>query len=217
MAPGVLCARRGPTATWGLPGRVVLRRAGGRACGVRALWAGGTSVPGRGCPGASLPPHLQQTARVQSWPSPGPCGAGSDRRSRGTAPASPETAPDARPMCHCRIRESPGWPIHRPRALAWPLGRRALPSARVRCRLLTVHSARESAPFLRLHIPLERGVHVLQGLGHAHTRWMQGPPLIVVEDAAYRRAIIEHHILRRLIRLDCVGWGGLAWRREQRG
>ena len=46
---------------------------------------------------------------------------------------------------------------------------------------------------------------------------MQGPPLIVVEDATYRRAIIEHHLLRRLIRLDCVGRGGLAWRREQRG
>ena len=60
-------------------------------------------------------------------------------------------------------------------------------------------------------------MHVLQGLGHAHPRWMQGPPLIVVEDATYRRAIIEHHILRSLIRLDGVGRGGLAWRREQQG
>jgi hypothetical protein len=38
--------------------------------------------------------------------------------------------------------------------------------------------------------------------------------LIVVEDAAYRRAIIEHHILRGLICLDSVRWEGLAWRRE---
>src|SRR5438270_10709060 len=90
-------------------------------------------------------------------------------------------------------------------------------SAPVQCSLLNGHSARESAPFLRLHIPLERGVHVRQGLGHAHTRWMQGLPLIVVEDAAYRRTIIEHHILSRLIRLGCVGRGGPAWRREQRG
>ena len=41
--------------------------------------------------------------------------------------------------------------------------------------------------------------------------------MIVVEDAAYRRAIIEHHFLRRRIRLDGVGRGGLAWRRERRG
>jgi hypothetical protein len=41
--------------------------------------------------------------------------------------------------------------------------------------------------------------------------------LIVVEDAAYRRAIIEHHILRGLICLDSVRWEGLAWRREQWG
>src|SRR5712691_5404611 len=198
MVPGVLCARRGPTATWGLPGRAVPRRAGGRVCGVRALWAGGTSVLGRGCLGASLPPHPQQTARVQSWPSHGPCVAGSDRRSRGTAPARPETAPDARHLCHRRVRASPGSPPHRPHELAWPLGRRALPSALGRCSLLPVHSARALAPFVRLHIPLERGVHVLQGRGHAHTRWMQGPPLIVVEDATYRRAIIEHHLLRRL-------------------
>jgi hypothetical protein len=75
----------------------------------------------------------------------------------------------------------------------------------VQCSLLTGHSARESAPFLRLHIPLERGVHVRQSLGHAQTRWMQGAPLIVVEDTAYRRAIIEHDILRRVIRLDGVG------------
>src|SRR5215831_2606739 len=60
MALGALCARRGPAATWALPGRVVPRCAGGRACGVRALWAGGTSVPGRGCPWVSLPPHPQQ-------------------------------------------------------------------------------------------------------------------------------------------------------------
>jgi hypothetical protein len=46
---------------------------------------------------------------------------------------------------------------------------------------------------------------------------MQGPPLIVVEDTAYRRTIIEHDILRRVIHLDGVGRGGLAWRREQRG
>src|SRR5262252_10217635 len=46
---------------------------------------------------------------------------------------------------------------------------------------------------------------------------MQGPPLIVVEDAADRRAIIEHHILRRLLRLDGVARGSLAWRHEQRG
>src|SRR5262249_20686473 len=45
----------------------------------------------------------------------------------------------------------------------------------------------------------------------------RGPPLIVVEDAADRRAIIEHHILRRLIRLDGVARGSLAWRHEQRG
>jgi hypothetical protein len=60
-------------------------------------------------------------------------------------------------------------------------------------------------------MPLERGLHVLQGLGHAQTRWMPGPPLIVVEDAAYRRPIIAHHILRRLVRLDRVGRGGLTW------
>jgi len=41
--------------------------------------------------------------------------------------------------------------------------------------------------------------------------------LIVVEDTAYRRAIIEHDILRLVIHLDGVGLGGLAWRREQRG
>jgi len=46
---------------------------------------------------------------------------------------------------------------------------------------------------------------------------MQRSPLIVVEDAAYRRTIIEHHILRSLLPLDGVGRGGLTWGREQHG
>jgi hypothetical protein len=54
-------------------------------------------------------------------------------------------------------------------------------------------------------MPLERGVHVRQGLGHAQTRWMPGAPVSVVEDTAYRRAIIEPDILRRVIRPDGVG------------
>src|SRR6266404_3997734 len=94
---------------------------------------------------------------------------------------------------------------------SWP------PVAPARYRLLNVPDGREQAPFFRLQIPLERGVHVPQGLGHPYPGWRQGPPLIVVEDAAYRRAIIEHHFLRRRIRLDGVGRGGLAWRRERRG
>ncbi len=80
-----------------------------------------------------------------------------------------------------------------------------------------MHSARALAPLLRRHMPLERGVHVLQGRGQAPTRWMQGPPLSVVADATDRRAIIAHHLLRRLIRLDGGGRGGRAWRREPRG
>jgi hypothetical protein len=60
-------------------------------------------------------------------------------------------------------------------------------------------------------------VHVRQGLGHAQTRWMQGPPLIVVVDTAYRRTVIEPHILRLVIHLDGVGRGGLTGRREQQG
>jgi hypothetical protein len=60
-------------------------------------------------------------------------------------------------------------------------------------------------------------VHVLQGRGHAQTRWMQGPPLIVVEDAASRRTIIAPHILRRLVRLDRLGRGRLAWGLGKRG
>jgi len=41
--------------------------------------------------------------------------------------------------------------------------------------------------------------------------------LIVVEDTAYRRTVIEPHILRRVIPLDGVGRGALTGRREQQG
>jgi hypothetical protein len=41
--------------------------------------------------------------------------------------------------------------------------------------------------------------------------------LIVVVDTAYRRTVIEPHILRLVIHLDGVGRGGLTGRREQQG
>jgi hypothetical protein len=70
---------------------------------------------------------------------------------------------------------------------------------------------------VRLALPRERGVPLLHGLGQAPTRWRQGAPLIVVDGTASRRARIAPSSLRRVIRLDGVGCGGRAWRREPRG
>jgi hypothetical protein len=63
----------------------------------------------------------------------------------------------------------------------------------------------------------ERGVHVLQGFGHAQPRGMQGPAWVIVQDATDRRTIIPHHILRVLSDLDGGGPGGLGWGGGQRG
>lgn len=73
-----------------------------------------------------------------------------------------------------------------------------------------MRSARELAPFFRLKITLERGLHLLQGLGHTQTRGMQGAPLIVVQDPADRRAVIQDHILGDLVGPEHLGRGCLV-------
>ena len=45
-------------------------------------------------------------------------------------------------------------------------------------------------------------MHLPQGLGHAETGWVQGPALIVVQDATDRGAIIQHDILVGLLTPD---------------
>ena len=60
-------------------------------------------------------------------------------------------------------------------------------------------------------------MHVPESLGHAETRWRERPPLIVVEDAADRGTIIQHHLLGFLVGLDDVGLTCLAWRLAQQG
>ena len=60
-------------------------------------------------------------------------------------------------------------------------------------------------------------MHVPYSLGHAETRWMERPPLIVVEDAADCSTIIQHHLLGVLVGLDDVGLAGLAWGLAKQG
>lgn len=60
-------------------------------------------------------------------------------------------------------------------------------------------------------------MHVRQGLGHAQTRWMQGTSLIVIQDAAYRRTIVQFHLLGGLVGWGRVGPDGLALGLGKRG
>ena len=54
-------------------------------------------------------------------------------------------------------------------------------------------SCSSANPPFSLQVPLERLLDLVQRLGHPQPGRMQRPPLIVVEDPAHRRAIVEHH------------------------
>jgi hypothetical protein len=60
-------------------------------------------------------------------------------------------------------------------------------------------------------------VHVRQGLGHAQPRWMEGTALIVIQDAAYRRTIVQFYGLGGLVGWGHVGLDGLALGLGKRG
>ena len=48
-------------------------------------------------------------------------------------------------------------------------------------------------PFFRVQVPLDRLLDLVQRLGHPQAGRMQRSALIVVEDPAHRRAVVEHH------------------------
>src|SRR6478672_989592 len=54
-------------------------------------------------------------------------------------------------------------------------------------------SAPPRSPLFRVQVPSQRLLDLVQALGHPQPGGMQRPPLIVIEDPAHRRAIVEHH------------------------
>src|SRR5262249_41189854 len=52
---------------------------------------------------------------------------------------------------------------------------------------------------VQLQVPLQRGTHLLKRLAPAQARRAKRPALVVVEDAAQHRAVVQHHLSDRIL------------------
>ena len=65
-----------------------------------------------------------------------------------------------------------------------------------------------AARLVQLQVPLQRGAYFRQRLRHTQACWSQRPSLVIVENPAHHRTVIQHHLCDRILgfRPACLSW-----------